>query len=936
MPRLFFPALALFCAVAAKANDSLPLDETVVTGELDNGLRYAIMPNQEPPGRVSLRLLVEAGSIQETEAQRGLAHFLEHMAFNGSENYPPGELIEYLQRLGMSFGADTNAHTSFDETVYKLELPENNDPLLDEGLQVLRDYAGGLLLLEEEIDKERGVILSEKRDRDSVGYRTFVAYWEFLFPEARIPQRFPIGVEEVISNASRQDFVDYYTTWYRPDTMAVVVVGDVDPEEVASKIQTMFDDLENPAAPLPEIDLGGITKPELAVKLHSEPEAPNTEVALMTVKAFHGEPDSRTVRIRDMITAAANRMVSRRLEKLAKEPGAPFTDGSAYFFDYLDFFEMGGIEATCQPDQWEGALKVIETELRRALTHGFSEGEVAEIKANVLNDYEEAVKAAPTRKSRALSAAIVDSFSNDRVFTSPETELGIAQDAMEKLTPESAQAALAELWDGGGRFLFLSGNLTLDRAEETLTSVYQESHAAPVAAPEAERELNWSYTDFGPAGKIVTEKQVDDLDIRQAAFANHVRFNFKSTDFEANSVQVLVRFGGGQLTMRSEQKGIGLFADMAFTQGGLEAFSVDELERVLAGKSVGASFSVGEDAFVLSGATTPEDFRLQLELMTAYLTAPGYREEAARQARKAYDEMAIEVDRTVEGVWGNRVAKFLAGGNYRFGFPGESNFAAQSMDGLKAWLQEPLSKDYLEITVVGDIDYASAKTAVAATLGALPERAAQPEKFKEARKSVTFPDDTGEQVFTFDSSIPKSLAAVYWPTTDYWDIQRTRRLNVLAGVFRDRLRKEIREKLGEGYSPYARNNSSETYEGYGYLFGLNFADPDKVETVAEMIRELGVNLGTGNVTDDELKRTVLPIQKYVEEYVRKNSYWLSRVLAGSSIHPQQLEWARTLPTDYATISRAEVNALAKEYLGAGPGLPIVIKPESKPGETSGG
>lgn len=914
--------------IGETSSSDLPADETVVFGELDNGLQYAIMPNNEPPDRVSMRLLIEAGSLQESDSQRGLAHFLEHMAFNGSENYPPGELIEYLQRLGMSFGADTNAHTGFDETVYKLELPENDPELFHEGLQVLRDYAGGLLLREQEIDQERGVILSEKRDRDSVGYRTFVAYWEFLFPEARMPERFPIGEEEIIANAPRKEFVDFYEAWYRADNMAVVIVGEVDVEKTTQAIKEMFADLPKPEAPLPDIDMGELTKPKLATRLHSEPEAAATEVSLMTLKPYHGQPDSRAIRVQDLITSAANRMLTRRLEILAKKENAPFTTGSAYFWDYLDFFELGGVDVTCQPEQWQDSVRVIEQELRRALEHGFTDAEVAEVKAVMLNDYEEAVKAAPTRKSRALSGAIVRSLSRDLVFTSPETELDIAKEAMGQLTPDSAQQALDKLWQDGGRFLFVSGNLELENGEQEIAKVFQSSMGVPVEAPEKKEALEWPYSDFGPAGKIASQSFDEELEIHQVVFENNVHFNFKQTDFEANSVGVLVRFGGGELTMDSEHKGVATFANLAFTAGGLEALSVDEIERVTAGQSVGAAFSVGQESFELIGGTTPKDFRRELELLAAYLTAPGYREEGARQARKAYDEMAIEVEKTVEGVWGNEVATYLSGDNFRFGFPSAKEFGAQNMDTLKAWLHDDLTKGYLEVNIVGEVDFETARKAVAETFGALPQRQAKMPKMEKARQGVSFPDSTDEKTFTFESDIPRALAAVYWPTTDFWDIKRTRRLNVLASIFRDRLRKEVREKLGEGYSPYARNNSSEIYPDYGYLFGLNFADPTKVETVAEIIRELGVGLGEANVTEDELQRAVLPMQKFVEEYVRRNDYWLGRVLAGSSVYPQQLDWARTLATDYGTIELKEINDLAKEYLGAGPGLPIIIKPET--------
>lgn len=927
-PLCLFTFLSLLAApLFAQQSADLPADDKVTFGQLPNGLEYAIMPNSEPPGRVSMRLLIKAGSLQETDAQRGLAHFLEHLAFNGSEHYPPGELIEYLQRLGMSFGADTNAHTGFDETVYKLELPEKTPELFHEGLQVLRDYAGGLLLRDQEIDLERGVILSEKRDRDSVGYRTFMAYWAFLFPEARMPQRYPIGVEEVIANAPRDEFVAFYQTWYRPENMALVIVGEVDVVQTVKDITAMFSDLKNPETPMPEIDMGSLTKPALATELHYEAEAPSTEVSLMTLRPFHGQPDNRALRVKDMITAAANRMLTRRLEILAKKENAPFTTGSAYFWDYLDFFEIGGVDLTCQPDQWRDAVRVIEQELRRALEHGFTEAEVAEVKAVFLNEYEKALKAAPTRKSRDLSGSIVSSLSRSNVFTSPETELAIAQEAMSQLTAQAAQESLQTLWQGGGRFLFVSGNLKLDNAEEVLAKTFQDSAEVAVAAPEKGEALDWPYTNFGEPGNVVEQKFDKELGIWRIRFTNNVRLNYKQTDFEANSVGVLARFGGGLLTMSEDQKGISLFADMAFTAGGLKALSVDEIERVTAGQSVGAGFSVGEDYFALSGKTTPKDFQRQLELMAAYMTAPGYREEAARQATKAYEEMAIQVDKTAEGVWQNQVAHFLSGDNFRFGFPSQSDFAAQSMDKLEAWLAKSLAESYLEINIVGEVDFKTVVNGVSKTFGALPERAAESDPLKAERKGVSFPKTTVQQVYTYESEIPRAMATVYWPTDDFWDIKRNRRLNVLASIFRDRLRLKVREELGEGYSPYARNNSSEVYPDYGYLFGLNFADPAKVETVTGIIRDLGVNLGEGNITEDELQRSVLPMQKFVEEYVRRNDYWLSRVLSGCSIYPQQLDWARTLATDYATVTLDEVNGLAKQYLGAGPGLPIIIKPK---------
>ena len=254
---LCVPLLAPLLALAALPHDTsdLPVDPAVRWGRLDNGLRYALLPNKEPKGRASLRLAVAAGALQETESQRGLAHFLEHMAFNGSTNFPPGTLIEYFQRLGMGFGADTDAYTSFDRTVYLLELPDTADATLERAFTLFADYAGGLLLEPAEIDKERGIILNEKRARDSVEFRQFVGEFEFMLPESRFIHRLPIGLESVISTAPRAEFLDFYNTWYRPELMTVVAVGDFDPAAVETHLRRALAPLaaRAPARPAPSL-----------------------------------------------------------------------------------------------------------------------------------------------------------------------------------------------------------------------------------------------------------------------------------------------------------------------------------------------------------------------------------------------------------------------------------------------------------------------------------------------------------------------------------------------------------------------------------------------------------------------------------------------------------------------------------------------------------
>lgn len=903
-------------------------DPSVVWGQLENGLRYVIMPNGEPRDRVSLRLFVRAGSLHEKDDQRGLAHFLEHMAFNGTENFGPGTLVEYFQRLGMSFGADTNAYTSFNRTVYKIELPEPSPSAIDEGLLVLRDYASRMALEEEQIEAERKVILSEMRSRDSVGLRTALAEYDFLLPEALVADRFPIGAAEVLREATREDFLDFYQTWYRPERIVILAVGEVDPEEVAELIAKNFEDFE-PAAPArEEPDLGEVVSEGTRAHLHTEMEAPSTRISIQAVAPYEPQPDTAEIRIARLHRGAAHRMITRRLETLARQEGAPFSRGNAYAYEAFEFVTNSAMELVCEPEQWEDALRLAEQELRRALEHGFQPAELREVTADLLNSFEEAVRRASTRRSPGLSESIISSIANDAVFTHPEADLELMQPALERMTVEDAHRALRETWAEEGRFIFVTGNLHLEEPEERVLEVFEASRQEEVEPLEEILEADFAYTDFGSEGEVEEHRHVEDLDIHQVRFANGVRLNLKSTDFQANAIHMRIRFGSGGLIEPAEMEGVALLASSTFTSGGLGEHSADELRRILAGRNVGVGFSVGEDAFQLSGSTTAADLLLQLQLAAAYLSDPGYRTEALRLARNSLRELYRRSRHTGEGVLQAEVARDLASGDHRFGLPPEEKVFSLTMDEVREWLSEPLESAYLEVTLVGDLPVEEAISAVAQTLGALPKRQAEKPARKELRQ-VEFPKAVRERKYTFESVIPNAFSAVYWPTTDMWDIRRTRRLNTLARIFSDRMRLRIREELGEAYSPFAASQPSDTYEDYGLFFGLVGVAPGRVREVADVVVEIAADLHEEGVTDDELERAIKPTLTSLRTAVRDNSYWLNSVMASSQEFPQKLEWARHMISDYESIQTEEIDALARQFLKPDEGLRIYVIPEDE-------
>lgn len=891
----------------------LEADPTVTWGQLENGVRYAIMPNNEPRERVALRLYVRAGSLQEKGNQRGLAHYLEHMAFNGTENFGPGTLVEYFQRLGMAFGADTNAYTSFNRTVYMIELPDTETASIEEGLLVLRDYAGRMLLEEEEVESERGIILSEMRSRDSVGFRTSLAEYNFLFPKALLPDRFPIGTDEVLRNATQEDIEDYYDAWYRPERTVIVIVGEVEEGEAAELIERQFNDFEPRAPAREEPDLGEVVSEGVRALLHTEMEAPSTRVSIHTVRPYEPTPDTLEARVARMHRSAANQMLSRRLETLARQEEAPFSRGSASASELFNFATVASVNLTCEPGEWEDSLRVAEQELRRAVRHGFQEVELGVVKAGLLNAYEVAVRRAATRRSAGLAAGIISSLSEGDVFTAPETELELMRPAIEAMSVEDASRALRETWSGQGRFLFVTGNLALPDAREQILSEYEASAAEKVEPMDEILEAEFAYTEFGPAGEVEEREYVEDLDLHQLRFTNGVRLNLKKTDFQANTIQMLIRVGSGQLTEPAELEGVSLLASSAFTAGGLGEHSADELRRILAGRNVGVHFSVDSDAFQFAGATTPADLLLQLRLAAAFLSDPGYRPESLRLARDGLRELFRRSRHTAQGVLQAKVSRFLASGDHRFGLPPEEKVAELSLDEVREWLSGPLGSGYLEITLVGDLDVEEAIAAVAETVGALPDRS--PEKPElDGLRQARFPEDETEKTYSFESEIANGYAAIYWPTTDMWDVRHTRRTQVLARVFSDRMRIRIREEMGEAYSPYAVSQPSDTYEDYGLFFGIVGVDPERAEGVARVVAEIAADLEANGVTEDELERAIKPVLTSLRQIQRDNSYWMNSVMASSQEYPQRLEWARHMISDYESIQAEEIGALAKRYL----------------------
>lgn len=906
-------------------------DPAAVWGQLDNGMRYVLFPNNTPQGRISLRLLVAAGSLMETDDQRGLAHFLEHMAFKGSQNLPAGDLVQYLERLGMAFGADTNARTSFESTVFQLELPSNDRELVDKSLTVMRETSDKLLIPAPELEKERGVILSEKRMRDNPDYRSFTSNLEFLLPGTLVTQRSPIGLDTVIATAPRERMVDFYRTWYRPERITLIAVGAIDPIQFPTYIKAHFGSFAAAVPPRPSPELGAIVRRGPSGRLFSDPDA-QTRVSLETVANLDPAADTRASRAEDAKLYLANAVLSRRLATLTLKGDASFISGSAQTSDLLRFARIGSVTLQCKPDQWRAALATAEQELRRALTYGFTAAELEEQKKNLLSYLEQQAKSASTRESPELANDLAEHLSSFNVFTHPDYDLAEFGKILPAITAQSAQQALRDVWSEVGPLAFVSGPITLEQPEAEILRVVEQSRSQPVTPPKDGDLQQFAYTDFGTPTPVV-ERKVATLDVTQIRFGNNVRLNLKQTSFDANTILIAIRFGGGRLDLPRDKPGLKLLADQAFVSGGLQKHNVDDLGRITAGRNVGVDFSVDDDAFVLTGRTTPADLPLQLQLMAAYVTAPGYRPEALDRFHQGLGPLYLNLTRTPGGVLQSQVSRFLHDGDPRFGYPDQDEAARRTLDELKAWLAEPLATSYMEISIVGDFDPEAALKLVDSTFGSLPPREAAKPAYTEQRK-IRFPGERKLKAFTFDSRDPKAYATVYWPSTDFSHVSDVRRLFVLAKVLEGRILERIRIKEGLSYTAQAGHSPSIAFPGYGLLYALVDAPPDKAQMLALEIRDIAGGIVRDGVTKDELERARNPLVNELKKMLMDNNYLMSAIVSGSQEQPQRLLRATTSVPELESLTTTDLNAVARTYLKTEDGLPVVVVPKQTVGKTS--
>ena len=920
-PRVELPA-----GQWAQAAVDVPAAPEVRFGSLPNGMRYAIQRNATPPGQAALRLRFDAGSLMETDAQRGLAHFLEHMAFNGSNAIPEGEMVKMLERHGLAFGADTNASTSWTETIYKLDLPQTDDATVDVSLKILRETASELTIAAEAVDRERGVVLSEERTRDSPSYRVFMKRLGFFLKGQRAPLRSPIGEVEVLKTAPRDELVDFYTGYYRPERAVLVAVGDFDVDAMEAKIRAAFGDWKAAAPAGGEPDVGSVARRGAEAAVALEPGAQlGLQIAWLSPPDL--TPDTVARRRAEWLERLGFSVLNRRLERLARAAEPPFIAAAGFRSNQFLSAQVTTLAVTARPGEWEGALSAVEREQRRAAQFGVRQDELDREIDEVRALLKAQVAQTATRRTPALAGDIVSSLEEDRVVTSPAQDLALFEAAVKDLKAEAVSAALQKAFAGSGPLVFVATPSPIEGGEAAVLAALKTSQAVAVTAPAAPTQMVWPYETFGAPSKIVEEREVTDLDTVFVRFENGVRLTVKPTKFRDDQVLVKVGIGHGLLSLPKDRQTTA-WASSAIIEGGLKQISTEDMERVLASKVYGARFGIDDDAFVLSGETRPEDLAVQLQVLAAYVSEPGWRPEAFQRLKSYVATLHDQYEATDSGVFGRDLGGLLHGGDRRWTFPSREEITGAQLGQLTAQIGPSLAGGPVEVVVVGDITVEKAVEAVAATFGALPPRPPLAQPSTEAR-TAGFPAPGGPVALTHKGREDQAIAYIAWPTDDFFsNPQEARNISILGEVFDLRLTDELRENQGATYSPRVAYVHSQTFADWGYIAAQVEVPPALIDGFFKDALKIAADLRAAPPTADELDRAKKPRLEQMAKARHTNEYWLAE-LSAAQTEPRKLDAIRAQIAGTERVSAADVQAAARAYLAEDKAWKLVVRPQGK-------
>lgn len=906
---------------------TLPIDPAVKTGKLPNGIQYFIRENKRPANRVSMRLAVDAGAIQEDPDQRGLAHFIEHMAFNGSEHFKPGELVSFLESIGARFGPHVNASTSFDETVYMLEIPTDRPGYVDRGMTVLQDFAGGISLLPAEIEKERGVVLEEWRGRLGAGSRLTDKQLPVIFQGSRYAERLPIGLPDILQKAPRERLLAFYQKWYRPDHMAVVIVGDLPVAEAEKMVIAHFGGIPAAKGAAATVDTSVPTHKDTLISMDTDPEAQGWSVS---VEFKHKADEDQTVRgyRKSLAESLLSQMFNLRLRDIARRPNAPFLGanaGTTSIGRSLDLFELEAVVPEGKITEGLGSLMM---EAKRVQQFGFTADELNRAKAALIASYERAYKERDTSESSNYANEYVRHFLQKEPIPGMELEYRIASTYVPTITADEVSALAKELITDENRVVLGVAPEKKDvppPTPATMRAAIDRAGSAPVdrwTEATANREL----VERPPTpGKVTAKRTVPEIGATVLTLSNGVEVWLKPTDFKNDQILFSAyALGGLSLANEKDFKSDAISPAMIGI-GGMGGLNPVELSKMLAGKIAQASPSIQDYQQVISGTSTPKDLETALQLNYLAITAPNMTPDALELLKRRLAGALQNRAQDPRSVFGEKVEQVNTSNHYSAAQLKPEDVPALNLDAMKSFFNARFSNaaDFTYF-FVGAFTEEQITPLLEKWIAGLPSTG---KKTSAARDmGIRFPTSVvKEEVKKGKEPASQTLLSFFAdPGSDEFENHRAR---AAASVLNIRLREILREELGGTYGVSVIPPSPSPIKGYNMMqiqFGSSPENVDKLVNAA--LAEIERLKKEGPSAEDVAKVKELE-RRDLETNAKQNSYWLGSM---QTVHMNGWDPAGIARRDQRTerLTQENIKQMFQKYFPTDRYTLVTLKPEA--------
>ncbi|MEQ1693186.1 MAG: insulinase family protein [Gemmatimonas sp.] len=921
------PTVAKPAVDSFRLSARLPVDPAVRVGTLSNGLRYYVRRNSKPEQRAELRLVVNAGSILEDNDQRGLAHFLEHMAFNGTKSFAKNDIVKYLESIGVRFGADLNAQTGFDETTYILPVPTDSAGILEKSFRFLGDVATGILFDSLDVVAERGVVLSEWRSGLGAGERIRDLQFPVIFQGSRYALRLPIGLPEVIEKANPSPLKRYWRDWYRPDLMAVIAVGDADPAKLEGLIRRTFGSIPRRANARPRTVASVPKHDSTLVTIATDAELTSSSVGVLWKLPPTG---TRTVgEFRNlMMRRLYNSMLNQRFGELSQRPDAPFVGAGAGGGNFVRGSDYYSLDADAKEGKLLASLQVVLTEAERVQRHGFLQSELDRGRTNLLRSLERAFTERDKTPSASFVGEYIDNYLSGDGIPGVAFEFSAAKALLPGVTLAEVNALGSERSGAANRVV----TVTLPKKDGLIVPTEAEVRkifatvVASTISPWTETVAEGALVRVTPTpGRVVAEKRFDSIGLTEWTLSNGVRVYVKSTDFNADQVLMTAWSPGGASLLPDSAVFRAALTTTALERGGAGEFSLIDLNKKLTGKVAAASPFIGDLSEGLSGRASPKDLETLMQLIWLRMTAPRADTVAVQALLQQFDAVLRNKDANPAAVFSDTVQVTLAGGH-----PRARPLSVAMLKELDLAQMLAIYKDRFgdasdfSFLFVGNVDLAVLKPLVEQWLAALPA----------TNRKETY-RDVGPKLFSgrIDKTVrkgvaPQSQTALLLAGADTWSREQAYLLSSVGEVLEMRLNDRLREALGGTYSVGINTAFSRRPRQEWQVVISYGSAPEKADTMFAAVRQELDSLRRVPPTAAELERVREQQRRELEVARKQNNWWLG-MLQGRLDNGDDVT---TVFADDALIAALTVEKLAagaKKFLDETNRARFVLLPEAK-------